>query len=72
MESVLPEPTALPLEFQLLLIVLKAFSVLKAAFSLLTAHAELIIQKRTSTTQETAPNVTLDSIVPSWVRKISI
>lgn len=63
--SAQPEPTARQQEYLFQLIALRAFSVLKAVFSLPTAHVELTTLTKTSMTPETALNAIQGSIVHS-------
>jgi hypothetical protein len=63
--SAQPVPTARQQEYLFQLIALRAFSVLKAVFNLLTAHVELTILTRTNMTLETALNAIQGSIVHS-------
>jgi hypothetical protein len=63
--SAQPEPTARQQESLFQLIARRAFSVLKAVFSLPTAHVELTTLTKTSMTPETALNAIQGSIVHS-------
>lgn len=68
-ESVQPARTVSKLVTTILRLVRWDTSVLKAASTLLFAHAVLIIQKQESTIQETARSVTRVSTVPSSVKR---